>query len=105
GGSDRVRAGLDMLFAERAAPGAPVDLLVAGGRAAFGFGLGLRYEAVLQPLRETGKLTQHTVGASWSPACDCWRLEAHATFRPGTAIPDLGVILTLARFGSFGSGG
>ncbi len=42
------------------------------------------------------------VGLSYGPACDCWRFELTAIIRPGTAIPELGGNLTLARFGTLG---
>ncbi len=134
-GSDQLRRGIDTLMGPSSllsSAGKQNDtatraqLLVAGGRYNFPFGLGLRYEAVVTPnfqqavLTGPGKgatkqpigglfvgspLAQQVVGVSYGPACDCWRLEGFAVIRRNVAVPDFGVNLTLSRFGTFGSGG
>lgn len=104
-GPDRVRRGIDALVGEPVVdPGQPAELLVAGARASFPLGLGLRYEALIQPLRRDNRLTQQTLGVSFSPSCDCWRVEAYAVLRPDHPFPDLGFNIMLARFGTFGAG-
>ena len=48
-------------------------------------------------------LAQHTLGFSYAPACDCFRLEVTATQRPlDTLVPNFGATLTISHFGSFG---
>ena len=60
-------------------------------------------------------LAEQTVGLSYGPACNCWRIEAYATHRPifpapdsqvrsYRVVPDVGASLTISNFGSFGSG-
>lgn len=104
------------------------EQLIAGFRKDFKFGLGLRYEAIVRPLYNPfglntsggtpeivrgnffDKVSQQVVGVSYGPACDCWRIEAHAIIHPrdlNTNIfpkPDFGFTFTIARFGSFGNG-
>jgi LPS-assembly protein len=109
-GADRQRRGLDALVGPRLqalpTPEAGFGLasqLIAGARARFPGGLGARYEAIVQPLREGTPLAQQSVGLSYGPACDCWRLEVSAVLRPETRVPDFGASLSLSNFGSFGS--
>lgn len=112
-GTQLARTPIDLLFG---APLPPGDLshstLVSGGvRWAFG-PVGLRYEVLLldklEGLTQALGLAQHTLGVTWAPACDCWRLEVSATQRPtgrgGLGWPDLGLGLTVNRFGSIGVG-
>jgi LPS-assembly protein len=47
---------------------------------------------------------QQTVGISYSPACNCWRLEVFAVYR-GSGMPDVGASLTISGFGTLGTGG
>lgn len=101
-GSERLRRGIDTLLAGPALEGARAAQLVGGGRVRF-WGIGLRYEAIVQPQKPEGKLAQQIAGVSYGPACDCWRVEVHAIFHPGSWTPDFGGTLTLARFGSFGT--
>ena len=71
-----------------------------------GIGLGMRYEAVVQPLARTqSPLAQQVLGVSYGPACDCWRIEGVATLRRGQKRPDFGFNLSVAGVGAFGSGG
>ena len=132
GGSDPLRAGLDSLVGQPYAgctvqdqfnwnqPGTPcqptyAEQVVAGFRFKLPVGLAARYEAIIQPTAPPSnppvsgieafgqKFTQQVAAVSYGPACDCWRVEAHALFHPGTPVPDLGLSLTISRFGTFGN--
>jgi LPS-assembly protein len=111
-GTDRSRQPIDLLI------GPPV-LIPAKGRAQIvTCGLhwkwgsfGARYDAIfLQQANVVGNVTpgvspaQQTVGFSYSPACNCWRLELFAVYR-GSGIPDVGASLTISGFGTLGTGG
>jgi LPS-assembly protein len=105
-GSDRLRRGIDALVGPEAESQARAQLLVAGARMSLGIGLGLRYEAIVQPLAKTeSPLAQQVLGVSYGPACDCWRIEGVATLRRGQKRPDFGFNLSVAGVGAFGSGG
>jgi LPS-assembly protein len=97
------------------------EQLVGGLSVATRFGLGVRYEAVVQPAAST-KVPQQLIGLSYGPGCQCWRLEVHAWLRQappcpatipncspgllGSGLqPDFGASLTLHQFGSLGAGG
>ncbi|MEW5743256.1 MAG: LPS assembly protein LptD [Myxococcota bacterium] len=112
-GANRTRAPIDLLFGPMVPSwiDARSNMLSAGARWQFG-SVGLRYDALfldrLWGAVERFSLTQHTVGVSWAPACDCWRLEVFATQRPRTdgtwGFPDVGATLTVSRLGSIGVG-
>ncbi|WP_037584424.1 LPS-assembly protein LptD, partial [Stigmatella aurantiaca] len=103
-GSDRLRRGIDTLVGPSSESRARAQLLTAGGRLTLGIGLGLRYEAIVQPLvQQQSALAQQILGVSYGPACDCWRIEGVATLRRGQKLPDFGLNFTVAGFGSFGS--
>ncbi len=105
-GSDQLRRGIDALVGPSAESQARAQLLVAGARMSLGIGLGMRYEAVVQPLARTqSPLAQQVLGVSYGPACDCWRIEGVATLRRGQKRPDFGLNLSVAGVGAFGSGG
>ncbi|WP_163996971.1 LPS-assembly protein LptD [Pyxidicoccus caerfyrddinensis] len=116
-GPDAVRRRLDTLVGSASfeAPGLPpaerVQTLIAGTRLKLGFGLGVRYEAYVQPLyedstsKESKPLYQQTLGLSYGPACDCWRLEGVMILRRDSTPEFGGINLSVAGFGSFGSGG
>jgi LPS-assembly protein len=103
-GSDRMRRGIDALVGPAPEGRARAQLLVAGARLSLGIGLGLRYEAIVQPLATTqSPLAQQVLGVSYGPACDCWRVEGVATLRRGQKRPDFGLNLSVAGVGAFGS--
>lgn len=106
-GSERLRRGIDALVGPPADKPERVQQLVAGMRFTLGIGLGLRYEALVQPTAAENEspLAQQVLGVSYGPACDCWRAEGVATLRRGQSFPDFGLNLSVAGFGSFGSGG
>ncbi|MFP2931440.1 hypothetical protein ACLESO_40895 [Pyxidicoccus sp. 3LG] len=116
-GPDAVRRRLDTLVGSASfelpdfPPAERVQALIAGTRLTLGFGLGVRYEAYVQPLyqdpttRESQPLAQQTLGLSYGPACDCWRVEGVVVLRRGGTPEFGGVNLSVAGFGSFGSGG
>ncbi|AEI66150.1 LPS-assembly protein LptD [Corallococcus macrosporus] len=116
-GPDVLRRSLDTLVGglSRVEPGFPpaerAQALIAGTRLKLGFGLGVRYEAIVQPLyqdpitQENRPLAQQTFGLSYGPACDCWRVEGVVTLRRELGLEFSGVNFIVADFGSFGSGG
>ncbi|HEX8703371.1 MAG TPA: LPS-assembly protein LptD, partial [Myxococcaceae bacterium] len=105
-GSDQLRRGIDALVGPSAESQTRAQLLVAGARMSLGIGLGMRYEAIVQPLARTqSPLAQQVLGVSYGPACDCWRIEGVATLRRDQKRPDFGFNLSVAGVGAFGSGG
>ncbi len=91
--------------------------LGAGFGIRLGFGLGIRYAALMKPVQirppdslPRWSLEQQTAAISYSPSCDCWRFEVAARVVPnarrnGFARPDFFFSLVVYRFGSFGIGG
>ena len=105
-GSDRLRRGLDALVGPASTSAQRAQFLTAGTNVTLGFGLGLRYEAILQPqARNESPLRQQWFAASYGPACNCWRIEGVARLERGRARPDFGVNLTITGVGTFGTGG
>jgi LPS-assembly protein len=102
-GSDAMRRGIDALVGPSASSEARARQLYTGARLTMGFGLGLRYEAIVQPLDPRNVLAQQVFGLSYGPACDCWRLEGVLIKRRDAPGLDFGANFTIARFGSFGS--
>lgn len=113
-GSDRTRRGLDVLVGS-SAPGFSSDFaekVSFGARASFKSGIALGYEALMSRTglpdgRAALVLSQHQLALSYSPACDCWRIEVHALQRRSARADyrdlDVGASLTLAGFGTFGT--
>jgi LPS-assembly protein len=106
-GSERMRRGLDALVGPARRPGSQrAQLLTAGTALTLGFGMGLRYEAIIQPQVVTeGPLLQQVLGVSYGPKCDCWRVEGVARLGRNQTVPDFGVNFSVAGVGSFGTGG
>ncbi|MCK8496464.1 LPS-assembly protein LptD [Myxococcus fulvus] len=117
-GPDSIRRPLDALVGSvsRETPGLPTaeraQALIAGTRLTLGFGLGVRYEALVQPLyqdptnQEALKpFAQQTLGVSYGPACNCWRIEGVVTLRRDIGLEFSGVNFSVTGLGSFGSGG
>ncbi|ATB26996.1 LPS-assembly protein LptD [Melittangium boletus] len=105
-GSDRLRRSLDGLVGSARQSPQRAQFLTAGTEAKLGFGLGLRYEVIVQPQsRSESPLSQQWIGVSYAPACNCWRVEGIARLQRGRAIPDFGLNLTVAGVGTFGTGG
>ncbi|MBF5041383.1 LPS assembly protein LptD [Aggregicoccus sp. 17bor-14] len=102
-GSDALRRGIDALVGPPATSTARARQLFTGARLTMGIGLGLRYEAIVQPLDPKNVLAQQVFGLSYGPACDCWRLEGVLIKRRDVPGLDFGANFTIARFGSFGT--
>ena len=128
-GTNRARAPVDLLFGDPVVASADsrAQQLVAGARTRLG-PVGLRYDVVLfnrlWPRRDRDgnvaldargevirdpllSFAQQTVGVTWAPACDCWRLDVSVTNRltpAGTLGPfEVGAGFTVSRLGSFGT--
>lgn len=102
-GTDRARQPIDLLIGPRLVPNSASQVVTFGGRWRVG-GLGLRYDAIFLDLPRFKWPSQQTVGVSYGPACECWRLEVFGTYRPDN-FPDLGASLTITGFGTLGTGG
>jgi len=104
-GSERLRRGLDALVGPARQSPLRAQVLRAGTQVTLGFGLGIGYEAVVQPLaRNESPLWQQRLAVSYGPACNCWRLEGYARLDRGRTLPDFGLNLTVAGVGTFGTG-
>jgi LPS-assembly protein len=105
-GSDRLRRSLDALVGPARQSAQRAQFLTAGTNVTLGFGLGMRYEALLQPqARDESPLRQQWFAVSYGPACNCWRVEGVARLERGRARPDFGLNLTVTGVGTFGTGG
>ncbi len=105
-GSDRLRRSLDALVGPARTSDQRAQFLRAGTQVTLGFGLGVRYEAIVQPqARSESPLNQQWLAVSYGPACNCWRIEGVARLERGRARPDFGVNLTITGVGTFGTGG
>jgi LPS-assembly protein len=116
-GSDRMRRPMDELVGPLATQvGTEAQQIVAGFRYLLRFGLGLSYEAVVVPQASPAlmRLAQQRIGVTLSPACGCWSLEVGIRLIPtpptqlepsGRFQFNFGANLTIANFGSIGTGG
>lgn len=114
GGSAAERRGLDTLIGTPYPEGelGRAQFLTAGGSVRLGGGVGLRYDAIVQPTQPTlaQTLAQQVLGISFAPACDCWTLELNVRAtrnKEGDPLGDfrVGGSLTIAHFGKIGTGG
>jgi LPS-assembly protein len=122
-GSDRQRLLADALVGPPSTIAVPdpsprddrAELLTAGGAYRFSFGLTIGYDAIIQPnqlpgARPLDPLTWQALTASYSPSCECWRLDLSATLTHRTTddptqdrwLPGWGVHFTLGRLGAAG---
>jgi len=76
------------------------------------FGLGIRYAALVKPVAFPDGVRwsaeQQTLAVSYSPSCDCWRIEVAARIpriQNEFPKPDFFFTLVVYRFGGFGIGG
>jgi LPS-assembly protein len=117
GGSALQRRAIDTLVGTdysgipKVAAGAPdrAQVLNLGGSLDLLGGLGLGYDAIVQP-SAVQALAQQVFGLSYAPACRCWKVEIQAKFTRGPAndpfeVFSFGGGLTIEGFGSIGSGG
>ncbi|MGZ3459336.1 MAG: LPS-assembly protein LptD, partial [Archangium sp.] len=122
GSSEQVRRPIDMLLPPPLPPPTPVsgggscsnddlakkpfDRVLLGGEAHFKFGLGVLYDAEVYRRDPAGcdvlRMNAQRLTLSYSPSCNCWRIDAYARLLPAPAKFDYGMTVTLANFGSFG---
>ena len=122
-GSEQVRRPIDMLLPpplapQEPGPGAavscssadafankPIDRVLLGADTRLPFGLNVGYAAEVQrkdPARcDVAELFSQTLSVSFSPSCDCWRLNSWARVGPGTSF-DWGLSVTVLNLGTFG---
>ena len=119
-GTARTRAPMDLLFGDPVLPTANVFQQISGS-ARWNFGpVALSYSVILGERQWTNQATklldppvfslvQHTLSVSFTPACDCWRLDLLARQGLTTDViptlkmpPDFTVVFTASRFGTFG---
>ena len=112
-GSERLRRGADALVGPPPDPGTQdrAELLTAGAAYRFPFGLTVGYDAIISPNQPAGArpldpLTQQALSASYSPSCECWRVDLSLSLTHRTTddrwLPGWGLHLTLGRFGTSG---
>ncbi|WPB82461.1 LPS assembly protein LptD [Archangium violaceum] len=121
--SEQVRRPIDMLLPPPLAPqvpdpgtavscssdaafaNKPIDRVLLGAETRLPFGLNLGYSAEVQrkdPARcDVAELFSQTLSVSFSPSCDCWRLNAWTRVGPGTTF-DGGLSVTILNLGTFG---
>lgn len=121
--SEQVRRPIDMLLPPPLAPQAPggpeapscaspnalantpIDRLLLSAETRLPFGLNVGYNAEVQrkdPARcDVTELFAQTLSVSFSPSCDCWRLNSWARLGPGTNF-DWGLSVTVLNLGTFG---
>ncbi len=104
-GSERLLWSLAALVGPALSRAQRAQFLTAGTQVSLGFGLGIRYEAIVQPqARNESPLGQQWFAVPYGPACDCWRIGGVARLARGQSFPDLGASLTITRVGTFGTG-
>jgi LPS-assembly protein len=118
--SEQVRRPIDMLLPLPLPPRAPeeggsctsatlgrkpIDRVLLGAETRLPFGLNVGYGAEVQrrdPARcDVAELNSQTLNLSFSPTCECWRLNAWARLGPATTF-DSGLSVTVLNLGTFG---
>jgi hypothetical protein len=110
-GSDRTRTPIDLLFGPLVPSTFTSRAQLVSASAFWNFGpVGLRYDLLLnQPVVGTPSVPatlavlQQQATVTITPACDCWRVDVYAREGAVIKVPDVGVSLTVSRFGSIGS--
>jgi LPS-assembly protein len=118
-GADRQRRAVDELVGPASAIAVPdpaprddrAELLTCGGAYRFPFGLTASYDAIVSPNQPAGArpldpLTWQALTASYSPSCECWRVDLVVSLTHRIAddrwLPGWGIHFTLGRFGAVG---
>jgi LPS-assembly protein len=104
-GTDRTRTPIDLLFGPTVPIGFTSRAQLLAGSAYWNFGpVGLRYDLQLNSVVPgTLQVLQQQASVSLTPACDCWRVDVFAREGAVLKVPDVGVSLTVSRFGSIGT--
>ncbi|PTL80962.1 LPS-assembly protein LptD [Vitiosangium sp. GDMCC 1.1324] len=123
GSSEQVRRPIDMLLPPPLPQSAPVsdgsscsnevvlnskpfDRVLFGAGTRLPFGLGVRYDAEVyrrDPARcDVVKLNSQNLRVSYTPNCNCFQIEAHASLLPPPTYFDFGFLVTIAKLGTFG---
>ncbi len=104
-GTDRTRTPIDLLFGPRVPLAFTSRAQLLTGSAYWNFGpVGLRYDLQLNSVVPgTLQVLQQQASVSLTPACDCWRVDVFAREGAVLKAPDVGVSLTVSRFGSIGT--
>lgn len=118
-GSDRQRRAADALVGPASTVPVPdpsprddrAELLTAGGAYRFPFGLTIGCDAIISPNQPAGArpldlLTWQALTATYSPSCECWRIDLSASLTHRTTddrwLPGWGIHFALGRLGTVG---
>ncbi|WNG37057.1 LPS assembly protein LptD [Archangium violaceum] len=123
GSSEQVRRPIDMLLPPPLPASAPVsdggscsdsaalgsrhvDHVLFGAGSRLPLGLGVRYDAEVfrrDPGRcDVVQVNAQTLRVSYTPSCNCFQVEVWAALLPAPSNFDFGLLLTIARLGTFG---